>query len=197
MRKLPFLLILLLLSLMLLAAAASAHASSLPIVGQPALLAAPADDEAEADEGEAGEESSEAEEDGEGDDCSAEEDEEGPCEEEGDEPEAEGCLLEEADASVVAVRGRDLVRLSVHYRALQPTAVDVDARLHGGKGGLHLGSERTRFHGAGVYRKSFKLGPKQMPKALAAREFTIDLRALDAPADCELRLTTRGSRLAR
>jgi hypothetical protein len=201
MRKLlPCLLAMLLFSLMLLGAAASAHAVSLPVVGQPALPAASAadDDEAGDDEGEGDEGESEAgDDDGESEDCAAGEGEEEACEEEGDGAEAEECLLEEANASVVAVPGQSLVHLSVHYRASEPTAVNVDAGLHGGKGSLHLGSERVRFHRAGLYRKSFRLGPKQMPKALAARQFVIDLRAVGAPADCELQLATRGSRRAK
>lgn len=199
MRKLPPLLVPLLLSLLLLAAAASAHALSLPAVGQPTLLSGTADPEAEDDETDAGGESNEGEESGESEGCSAEEDEEEqePCEEAGEDEETEECLLEEANPSVVAIPGSGLVRLTVRYRAFEPTAVNVDASLRGSKGGLHLGSERVRFHRAGVYRDSFSLGPKQMPKALAAREFEIDLRAVGAPADCRLDLATRGSRRAR
>jgi hypothetical protein len=193
--KLPLLLVLLLLSLMLLAAAASAKAASLPLVGDPTALFAPSpapDKEAEEPEDES--EGEESEED-EGEDCGAEADE--LCEEDGEDKAAEECLLEEADSSVVTVPGRDQVRLTVRYEAFEPTAVNVDAGLRGGKGALHLGSERVRFHRSGVYRDSFDLGPKQMPKALAAREFTVDLRAVGAPAGCELQLSTRGSRRAR
>ncbi|HEU4707166.1 MAG TPA: hypothetical protein VFS64_08270 [Solirubrobacterales bacterium] len=189
--KLPLLLVLLLLSLMLATAAASAHAASLPIEipGQATALALSSAEEDEA-EGEASE--------GEGEGCETEgpEDEE-PCEAQGEDEEADECLLEEAGASVVAVPGADLVRLTVRYRALEPTAVDVDAKLHGAKGSLHLGSERVRFHRAGVYRASFHLGPRRMPKALAAREFEIGVRPVGAPAGCALDLTARESRRAR
>lgn len=192
MRKLP--LLLLPLSL-LLVAAASAHALSLPAAPpQATAFVAPEDDEeTEADdEGEAGGDESEAD-DGEG--CSAEEDD--LCEE-GDETEAaEECLLEDARASFTAAPGAGEVRLRVHYRAFEPTAVVIDASLRGAKGNLHLGSRRAHFHRAGVYRYSFDLGSKKMAKAVAARELDLSLRAVGAPAECELELATRGSRRAR
>jgi hypothetical protein len=196
--KLPLLLVLLLLSVILLTAAASAHASILPteLTGQVAAPAFPSAEEGEEEaEGEVSEEEGEGE--GEGEACETEgpEAEAEPCEAEGEE--AEECLLEEADASVLADSGADLVRLTVRYRALEATAVTVDAKLRGAKGSLHLGSERVRFHRAGVYRDSFHLGPKRMPKALAAREFEINLRAVGAPAGCALDLTARGSRRAK
>jgi hypothetical protein len=195
MRKLPYLLVLLLLSLLLLAAAASAHALTLP---SPAIQASPftgpPEEETEADEeGEAEDEGNESGDD-EGEDCGAEEDE--LCEEEVEE-EAEECLLEDADASFTATPGAGEVRLRVHYRAFEPTAVIVDASLRGNKGSLHLGSERVRFHRAGVYRDSFSLGSKQMAKAVAAKEFEVGLRAVGTPAECEMDLATRGSHRAK
>lgn len=197
MRKLPFLLVLLLLSLMLLAAAASAKAATLPPAAGPAATFAGAADEEEtegedesaADENEGGE----AEEEGE--DCGAEEDE--LCEEEGEDGEAEECVLEDATASVAVAPGADQVRLTIRYDSLEPTAVLVDSRLRGGKGGLHLGSDRARFGRNGVYRDSFDLGAKQMGKALAAREFEIDLRAVGTPAGCDLQLATRAPHRAK
>ncbi len=195
MRKLPYLLALLLLSLLLLAAAASAHALPLPSPASQAMpFAAPVeegtegDDEVEADEGDEGEV------DDEGEGCGAEEDE--LCEEETEE-EADRCLLEDADASFTAAPGAGEVRLRVRYRAFEPTAVVVDARLRGSRGALHLGTERARFHRSGVYRYSFSLGSKQMAKAVAAKDFEVDLYAVGTPADCEMHLATRGSRRAR
>jgi hypothetical protein len=194
MRKLPYLLILLLLSLLLLAAAASAHAATLPLPAiQASPFAGPPEEETEADEeGEAEDEGIESE-DGEGEDCGIEEDE--LCEE-GTE-EAEECLLEDADAAFTAAPGAGEVRLRVHYRAFEPTSVIVDASLRGNKGSLHLGSERVRFHRAGVYRDSFSLGSKQMAKAVAAKELEVDLRAVGTPSECEMDLATRGSHRAK
>ena len=192
MRKLPYLLALLLLSLLLLTAAASAHAVTLPTA---ATQGAPfAEEETEADEeGKADDESDESEVDDEGEDCGAEEDE--LCEE--TEEEAEECLLEDADASFTAAPGAGEVRLRIHYRTFEPTAVVVDARLRGGKGALHLGTDRARFRRAGVYRYSFNLGSKQMAKAVAAKDFEVDLYAVGTPAECEMHLATRGSRRAK
>lgn len=192
MRKLPHLLALLLLSLLLLAAAASAHAVTPPAA---AAHGAPvAEEETEEDEGEADDEGDDSESDDEGEDCGAEEDE--LCEEETDE-EAEECMLEDASASFTAAPGAGEVRLRVQYRAFEPTAVVVDARLRGSKGALHLGTDRTRFRRAGVYRYSFDLGSRQMAKAVAAKEFEVDLYAVGTPAACEIHLSTRGPRRAR
>jgi len=195
MRKLPYLLVLLILSLLLLAAAASAHAQALPSAATGASpFAAPVEEETEADEEDEADDESDDSEDEEGEDCGAEEDE--ICEEE-TEAEAEECLLEDADASFTAAPGADQVRLRVHYRAFEPTAVVVDARLRGSKGALHLGTDRTRFRRAGVYRYSFSLGSKQMAKAVAAKDFEVDLYAVGTPAECQMRLATRGPHRAK
>jgi hypothetical protein len=200
MRKLPYLLVLLLLSLLLLAAAASAHALTLPTAAtQASPFAAPVEEETEADEeGEAEDDEMEDE----SDECTIEDEEDVQlcaeiAQEEKEEAEAERCVIEDADASFTAAPGAGEVRLRVHYRASEPTAVVVDASLRGNKGSLHLGSERVRFHRAGVYRYSFNLGSKQMAKAVAAKEFEVGLRAVGAPAECEMDLATRGSHLAR
>lgn len=202
MRKLPFLLVLLLLSLMLLAAAASAHALTLPSVPPVGVLAGSADNE-EAEEDEQGEadeqgeeneadEGEEAESD-EGEDCSVgDEAEEELCEEKAEEEaEAEECLLEDAEASVVVSPGAGAARLTIRYDAFEPTAVAIDAGLHGGKGNLRLGSERARFRRSGTFHDSFGLGGKQLTKALAARGFEVDVHAVGTPADCALHLANR------
>jgi hypothetical protein len=199
MRNLPILLALLLASLMLLAAAASAHAVSLPAVAAAPAFVAHEDDEEEADdEGEDEDESVEVEEVDEDEACEAEspEDEEF-CKEVEAEEEAEKCVLEDARASFTAAPGAGQVRLRVHYRASEPSEVVVDARLRGGKGALHLGTDRKAFHRAGVYRYSFDLGDKQMAKAVAAKDFEVSLYAVGTPADCEMHLATRGPRRAK
>jgi hypothetical protein len=192
MRKLPFLLVLLL----LLAAAASAHALSLaspPAVA--GVLSQTEDEEAEEDgEGE-GEEAEVSEADEEGEGCGAEEGE--ACEEEDEGAEGDGCVLQGAVASMSLAPSVDQVRLTVHYRASEPTAVILASRLRGAKGGLHLGTDRARFNRRGTYRDSFQLAPKQMPKALAARELEVDLHAPGTPAACALQLATRAPHRAR
>jgi len=197
MRKLPLLLALLLLSLLTAAAsAASAHALGLPSPGQVGTLVAPGaeedDEEAiEEDEEEAEDENEESE------DpviaalmaCEGAADEE-RCEEQVvKESEAEECLLEYADASVKASPGANRVTLAVRYRSFEPISVDLDARLRGAKGSLRLGSDRARFRRSGVFHDTFKLGERQMAKALAARQFTVDLQAAGTPGDCAVHLT--------
>jgi hypothetical protein len=198
MRKLPFLLVLLLASLMLLAAAASAHAVSLPSFAMAPFVKPHDDDESEADDDEADgsdEEPVPVEEvDDEAEDCEDDE----VCGEEELEPEAaDACLLEGASASFSAAPGAGQVRLRVRYRALQPTQVVVDARLHGSKGALRLGTDRARFRRSGVYRYRFDLGSKQMAKAVAAKDLEVDLYAVGTPADCEMHLASRGPRRAK
>ncbi|HMI81296.1 MAG TPA: hypothetical protein VK480_05865 [Solirubrobacterales bacterium] len=199
MRKLSILLVLLLLSLLTaVASAASAHALSLPDPGQVGTLAAPGDEEEDEDEEAAEEDDEEAEDASEdGEDsliaalraCEGAADEEGCEERVTKETEAEECLLESADASVKASPGSGKVRLTVRYRSFEPISVSVDARLRGAKGGLRLGQDRTRFRRSGVYRDTFKLGERQMAKALAARKFTIDLQAAGTPGYCAVHLT--------
>jgi hypothetical protein len=193
MRKLSFLLILLLLSLMLLAAAASAHAVNLPASGEPIVPSAPSHDEEDEADDEGG--ADEAEEGDEGEDCGAEEGE--LCAEEDEGEEAEECVVEDASASVLVVPGSQKVLLRVHYHSFEPATVAIETRLRGAKGGLHLGGEQARFRRAGVFHDSFSLSPKQIGKALAAREFDVDLHPVGTPADCELHLATRGSRRAK
>lgn len=196
MRKLPLLLVLLLLSLMLLAAAASAHAAGLPPLGDPFPLAAAAgDEEGDESEAEAGEDEEAESEEGEA--CGPEEEAEEPCEEVDESEEAEQCVVEDASAAVTIGANSDQVRLTIRYRSSEPATVAIDTSLRGGKGSLHLGSDHARFGRAGAFHGSFRLDRKQMSRALAAREFEIDLHAVGTPADCELRLATRGSRRAR
>jgi hypothetical protein len=180
MRKLPLLLVLLLVSLF--AIAGPARALSVPPVPP-----APSGEEAEESEeveGEGGEE---------GEICVAEPEEGESCEEAEEAVEeiveAEECVIEDATAKVAANPGNDTVRLTIRYRAFTPTAVAIDARLHGSKGGLHLGADRARFRRAGVFHDSFGLSKKEMMRALAAREFAIELHAVNTPPSCRMHLT--------
>lgn len=102
-------------------------------------------------------------------------------------------MLKDASATVAANPGSNTVRLTVRYKAYKSSAVAVDSRLRGNKGGLRLGTSRARFHQAGVFHESFGLSKKEMVKALAAREFAIDLQAVNTPASCALHLTASRS----
>jgi hypothetical protein len=190
MRNLPLLLVLALLALFAVAGPAQA-------LGVPPGPPAPPGEEAEEGEEEAGEpepeaeaESSEGEEEcewfvEEGESCA-----EAVAKAEAEElAEGEECAIEGATATVAADRRGDVVRLSVRYTAYQPSVVAVDARLRGAKGGLRLGASQARFQRAGVFRHSFRLGRKAMARVLAAREFAIDLHAVNTPASCRMRVT--------
>jgi hypothetical protein len=184
MRKLPLLLVLLLLSL--LTAAASAQALSVPdLPGDPP---AATEDEAEEPESEEADEP-EAEEDG----CTIEDEEDVQlcaeiAEEERESEEAEECVIEDATAKLVPRPGNDTVELTIRYEAFAPAAAVVEAQLRGSKGKLRLGADHTHLRRAGVYRKSFVLGEKKMDRALGAREFEVELRALNTPRYCRLEL---------
>lgn len=167
-----------------LAQAKSAHALTLPdptgaIVGA---VDGEAEDAAIEDEGEE-EFEWEAEEEcevfGEG------EEEEEFCEEvEGEDGTPPECLLSSAEATVSALPGRDTLRLAVEYTARTPAAIKVEYWLRGGKGPLRLGEERKRFNRQGTFRSSERLTDPQMAKVVAARNFTVELQAVNTPGYC-------------
>jgi hypothetical protein len=151
-----------------------------------------ADSEEEGDAGEEGEES---------DDCEFEDEAlEEACEEAEEEREVEGaeaeeCRLESAEATVAAVPGRNQVRLTVRYRTFEPSAVAIDLGLRGGRGALDLGTDTVHFGRAGALHTAQTLTDPQMARAMAAREFTVGIHALNTPSFCaddfERHLTAR------
>jgi hypothetical protein len=186
MRKiLPLLLVLLLLSL--LTGAAAAKALSLP--GLPGESSPAAEDEPEEAEAEEADEP-EAAEDG----CAVEDEEDAQlcaeiAEEERASEEAEECVIEDATAKLLPRPGNDTVELTIRYESFAPAAALVEAQLRGPRGKLRLGADHTHLRRTGVYRKSFVLGEKKMNRALGAREFEVELRALNTPRYCRLDLT--------
>ena len=117
-----------------------------------------------------------------------EEEEEGEEEEFEDEeliePPAE-CGLRTARAAVVADASQSKVRTQISYTSFAPVRVAIDFRLHGGKGSLTIGRERKRLSYAGVVHANERLGKAQLAKVLAARDFTVTVRVLDAPGYCK------------
>jgi hypothetical protein len=187
MRKLPLPLLVVLLALF--AFTAPAQALSLPV-----LPAAVSDPEEEADEAETEAEADASETEPEGG-CweVADEDFEACIDAEADKEEAEEaeeeCILEDATARVSANPGNNTIRVTIRYKAIAPASVSIKAKLRGSKGQLNLGSSQARFRRAGAFHDSFGLSEKRMEKALAAREFAIDLQALNTPGYCRLHLT--------
>jgi hypothetical protein len=168
--------------------AVPAQALSLPLVP----LAAP---DEEADDPEAVDESGsdEDEADEEHFECTIEDEEDVQlcaeiAAEEQKEAEAEECVVEGATARVAANPGNGTVALSIRYRAYAPVSVAIDARLRGGKGSVHLGASHTRFRRSGTFRDTFVLGEKRMGRVLAAREFEVELQAVNTPRYCRLDL---------
>jgi hypothetical protein len=185
MRKLPLSLLLVLLAFF--ACSAPAQALTLPDV-----LAGP--DEAAEEAGEsAGDGEDETESEDGSEECEVEDEEDVAlcaeiAQDEREEAEAERCVLEDATAKLSARPGTHTVQLIIRYEAYSPASVAIDARLRGSRGGLHLGAEHTRFRRAGVFRDNFVLGEKQMERALAAREFAVELQAVNTPRYCRLEL---------
>jgi len=183
MRKLlPFLLVAL---LALGAVAVPAQALSLPALP----LVAP-DEEADAAESgdESGDETEAGEDSGE---CTIEDEEDVQlcaeiAAEEREEAEAEKCVLEDATAKVSANPGNGSVALVIRYEADSPSSVAIDARLRGNKGSVHLGADHARFRRSGTFRDTFVLGEKRMERVLAAREFDIELQAVNTPRYCQI-----------
>jgi len=184
MRKLPLSLLLVLLALFACSAPARALTLPNPLGGPEAAAEDPDGDEAGDDETEAEDDSEE---------CEIEDEEDVAlcaeiAQEEAEEAEAERCILEDATAKLAARPGNHTVQLIIRYEAAAPASVAIDARLRGSHGGLHLGAEHTHFRRAGVYRDEFVLGEKQMERALGAREFAIELQAVNTPRYCRFNL---------
>ncbi len=158
-------------------------AQALPVPGPagfalPDRLTAPAGEEEEDEAAASEEEGIEAEEE-------CEEEEPGECEEDEGGPEAPAeCLLATVQPTAFASGNSDKVRLQIRYTAASPTAVKLEYGLHGAKGSLFLGSEKKRFGKTGVLRLTRKLSESQMAKVMAARDFSVRLRVLDAPRWC-------------
>lgn len=100
------------------------------------------------------------------------------------EAEAAECRLESAEATVAAVPGRNELRLTVRYRTVEPSAVAVALQLRGPKGSLALGTDTARFGRTGTLRSEDSLSDAQMARALAEREFTVGLHAINTPGFC-------------
>jgi hypothetical protein len=172
----------------LAAVAVPAQALSLPL--PPVPLVAP---DAEAEAAEAEDESGEDEEGEDSNECTIEDEEDVQlcaeiAAEEREEAEAEECILEDATAKVSANTGNDTVALTVRYQADAPASVALDARLRGNKGSVHLGADRAHFRRAGTFRETFFLGERRMDRVLAAREFELELQAVNTPRYCRIEL---------
>jgi hypothetical protein len=174
--------------LVLCAAAIPAQALSLPLPP----LAAPEEEEGEGAEAS---DESDTDEDQEvtADNCTIEDEEDVQlcaeiAEEEREEAAVRECLVEDATAKVSANPRKGSVELKIRYRAYSPASVVIDARLRGAKGSVHLGASHTRFRRTGTFRDTFALGEKRMERVLAAREFEVELQAVNTPRYCRLDL---------
>ncbi|HEX6666939.1 MAG TPA: hypothetical protein VF081_10145 [Solirubrobacterales bacterium] len=151
----------------------SAHAAGAP--NPPLAGAVLIDDAEEEDEGFEFEEFDEGEED-EG------EFEEGPEDRRGGEP-PEECGLRTARGAVVADESRSAISTQVSYTSFDPVKVAITLQLNG-RGSLTLWRDHKRLGQSGVVHASERLGKGQLAKVLAARNFTLEIKVLDAPRYC-------------
>lgn len=189
----------------ILGLARSAEAMTVPL-GAPTLSAVsfvPAEEAEEEEEFEGEEEertaAAECEENAESED--EEEECEAIAEEEAEAEAPRECVLSSASATVTTATNSDRVRLAIHYTAYSPGAIKILSFLRGKKGPLSLGSDRSQLGTHGVIRETDTLTTAQIPKALAARDFTIELRPAHAPRYCnnllDRHLTVRHSTAGR
>jgi hypothetical protein len=111
------------------------------------------------------------------------------CEERLEEKEVEElmaseCRLSVAEATVATVPGQNQVRLTVHYRTVEPSAVAVELRLRGAHGPLDLGVDSGHFSQAGTFHATEQLSEPEMERAMAAKEFTVGIHAVNSPHFC-------------
>lgn len=186
------LLLLLLPAVLLLASFGTAPAPALTLPVDPGSIVAMTDEEG--DEALTGDEGDvEIESEGEEDGCLIEDEEDVQlcaeiASEERESEAAEECVIEDATARLVPHPGSDTFGLAIRYESFAPAAVRVEARLRGSKGKLRLGADRAHLRRAGVYRKSFVLSETEMSRALGAREFEVELQAVNTPRYCRLDL---------
>jgi hypothetical protein len=185
-------LLLLLPAVLLLALFGAAAAQAIAPPVDPVSIVAVTDEEG--DEAEAGgEDELEIQGENEEDGCAIEDEEDVQlcaeiAAEERESEKAEECVIEDATAKLVPHPGNDTVELAIRYLSLAPAAVRVEAQLRGSKGRLRLGADRAHLRRAGVYRKSFVLSDREMDRALGAREFEVELQAVNTPRYCRLDL---------
>jgi hypothetical protein len=163
----------------LLGIAGSAQALTVPAPDPPSSALGSVFEEDEEAEAEA---EAEASEDGELEfGCSFDEEE---CEEEVPAAPPE-CLVQSAQATVLVAPNRDRVRLDVRFSTSSPTVVALDYGLHGSRGSLHLGATKKHVGRSGALHLTRNLKEAQMAKVMAAKGFTVRLRASAAPGYCD------------
>ncbi len=166
----------------LLGLAGSAQALTVPTPDSVQSLVAPAPDD---EEGEGEAEASEGEEaETESEECEADEEEECGEDKSGTEAPPE-CLLSSIEPTIFASGNSDRIRLQVRYATSSPAAVAIAYGLHGAKGSLFLGGEKKRLGKKGVLRLNRNLTEAQMAKVMAAKDFTVRIRVLEAPGWCQ------------
>jgi hypothetical protein len=154
----------------------SAQAATTPVADPPLAGVVLLAEEEEEDEGFEFEESDEGAEESEG------EDEEGSEGATGREP-PEECGLRTARGAVVADESRSALSTQVSYTSFEPVKVAIALQLNGGS--LTLWRDHKRLGESGVLHASERLGRGQLAKVLAARNFELTIKVLDAPGYCK------------
>lgn len=108
----------------------------------------------------------------------------GPITEEAEE-ELEECVLGFADTTVVVDSRSDTISITIHYRSEEPVGIAIGLRSRGSKGAAVLDASKTRFHRAGVFRRTERLSPSQTAKLMKARTLDLELEPLGFEEACE------------
>jgi hypothetical protein len=94
------------------------------------------------------------------------------------------CQVRQAESTITTLPGSDEVRLSVRYRAEEPTPVTVGLKLKDGKGSIAIEHATKHLSSKGVLTLTTKLGDAVMERAASASEFDVSLRAPETPGFC-------------
>jgi hypothetical protein len=201
-RYFGLLMVLAALGVLVLSQAAGAASRPVPTFAHPTLRdeTGGPDEESEADEGElefeeceAGDEALELE-DGETELEGEEEEDEVDCGDEGGPLKAAAkggsvsapvaCKVREAESTITALPGSDVVRLSVRYSTWASTPVSVGVKLKDRKGSVAIAHATKHAGVKGILHVDAKLGAALMNRALTASELDVSLRAPETPGSC-------------
>jgi hypothetical protein len=96
----------------------------------------------------------------------------------------EKCGVSEVDAHAVVKPASGVIHVLVRYSVFSPAAIKVAYKVRGRKGGTRLGHANASFSGSGSFHDTLRPGKKRLARVLAARTFSVQLQAADAPGWC-------------
>jgi len=106
-------------------------------------------------------------------------------------PLPEECVLSSAEPSIAVQHDHRDVRLTLRYKAEEPTRAEISYWLKGSRGSLQLGSASRHLGEQGVIRLSSHMDEHEVVKVRAARAFLVGIDLPDVPSYCTRYLTLR------